>query len=52
MRERFAYTLGCSHHEIAHLERFRRDHDEIAARLDEGVGGLAPHRPGAMSAQV
>jgi hypothetical protein len=47
-----ARTLGCSAHEIEFLEDFRADQDLIIARLDEGVGNLAPHKPGAMSAQA
>lgn len=45
-----ARMLGCSEHEIQHLEDFRRDQHRIAERLDEGVNRLAAHRPGALSA--
>ena len=43
-----AYTLGCSQAEIRFLEKFRADQQGIADRIDEGVGGVTPHRAGAM----
>lgn len=46
-----AHMLGCSDHEIRHLEDFRADQRRIAERLDEGVNQLAAHRPGEMSRQ-
>lgn len=44
-----AHTLGCNADEIGHLEAFRGDQQRIAARLDEGVGQIAPHRAGGMA---